>query len=330
MKNLIKIVIPCILSCVFFASCKDAPRSFPAVKDISEFKNTAFVPTMEDSLDLSKNVIYCSTFLYAWAEIKKALDPLTISYNYTDLQRLNNSTSYQHSLQPNDMETTALIEEKRITATAAFRKSLPFAFKLQRTPQPQNFKEEPVEFFGFDGDLKDLNLISEIVFYKNDSNFAIRLIPKDKDHEIILYCPPNNAFITFKEILDALNNNIKSPDQKKELNVYKHGDWVQIPVLSFNIKKSYGKFIGNLFMAKANDYIIDTAVQRTAFILDELGAEIESESKISVEVTSVPIKNSKRMRFNKPFLVMLKRKDSENPYFMTWINNTELMTKNIH
>ena len=36
---------------------------------------------------------------------------------------------------------------------------------------------------------------------------------------------------------------------------------------------------------------------------------------------------SKIMRFDKPFLLLLKRKDSSNPYFGLWITNTELMLK---
>ena len=35
----------------------------------------------------------------------------------------------------------------------------------------------------------------------------------------------------------------------------------------------------------------------------------------------------KKMIFNRPFLILLKRAESKNPYFGLWIANTELMTK---
>jgi hypothetical protein len=35
----------------------------------------------------------------------------------------------------------------------------------------------------------------------------------------------------------------------------------------------------------------------------------------------------KKMIFDKPFLILLKRTDAKNPYFGLWATNTELMTK---
>lgn len=33
------------------------------------------------------------------------------------------------------------------------------------------------------------------------------------------------------------------------------------------------------------------------------------------------------MIFDKPFFIMLKKTNSQNPYFGLWVANTELMTK---
>ena len=35
----------------------------------------------------------------------------------------------------------------------------------------------------------------------------------------------------------------------------------------------------------------------------------------------------KKLVFDKPFLILLKRTNAKNPYFGLWTTNTELMTK---
>jgi hypothetical protein len=328
MNHIVKNILFSTLICIFLTACKVDRRVFPPVKDITVYKSTEFIPTMEDSLVLSKNTVYCSTFLYAWEQIKNELDPLMIMPEFTNLQRLNNSTSYQHSLEPDEMETSISVKARNITATASFKKSLPFVIKLKRILEPEHFKNEQVEFFGFDGNMKNLNLVSELVFYNNDSDFAIKLIPKDEAHEIILYCPSGSSFTTFQGIRDSLDKCIQSTIQNKQLNVYENNDIVRIPLLTFNIEKKYKNFVGNIFISNSTDYSIGVAQQRTAFILDEVGAEIESVATINLETAKQgDLAQPKHMIFNKPFLVMLKSKDAANPYFMAWIDNTELMTK---
>ena len=74
---------------------------------------------------------------------------------------------------------------------------------------------------------------------------------------------------------------------------------------------------------------IELAWQRTAFILDESGAEIESEAEAATEAIEEEYEKPKpkKMIFDKPFLILLKRTDAKNPYFGLWITNTELMMK---
>jgi hypothetical protein len=61
-----------------------------------------------------------------------------------------------------------------------------------------------------------------------------------------------------------------------------------------------------------------------------MGADIESEAEVEVteEVEEEHEKpKPKKMIFDKPFLILLKRTDAKNPYFGLWTTNTELMTK---
>ena len=78
------------------------------------------------------------------------------------------------------------------------------------------------------------------------------------------------------------------------------------------------------------DYKILQAWQRTAFKLNEKGAELVSQSEIICflgvdidEDKTVP----KKMIFDKPFYVTLSRTDAQDPYFCLHVVNAELLVK---
>ena len=75
------------------------------------------------------------------------------------------------------------------------------------------------------------------------------------------------------------------------------------------------------------------AFQRSGFIFDENGAVVESEAIVASEAPAAmeeeapQVKQIKRMVFDKPFVIVIKRKGYENPYFVMTVNNPELMIK---
>jgi hypothetical protein len=72
--------------------------------------------------------------------------------------------------------------------------------------------------------------------------------------------------------------------------------------------------------------LVDEAWQRTAFILDEVGAEVESEALIyTLEEIVAEKPQPKRLIFNKPFTLFLTKVNSVNPYFGMWVADAELM-----
>jgi len=72
--------------------------------------------------------------------------------------------------------------------------------------------------------------------------------------------------------------------------------------------------------------MLDEAWQRTTFILDEVGAEMESEALIYTFEEIVAEKpQPKRLIFDKPFTLFLTKVHSVNPYFGMWVADAELM-----
>jgi hypothetical protein len=311
---------------------------FSIVKKLSEYNNTQFIPTLEHKISNDKNSVYCATLLFAWDEIRKQINsPLTIYDEYADLKLLDNSTSFKNVLKSNEYIVSGEVDGVLIKARAEFNKSLPFEVKLQSFTNKLTFDGQKVCSFGVNGydNYEQLNIV-KIIYYKNDNNFIIKLLPKDKEHEMILFKTEQtfNSIAEMTSEIERLTAIGKTENKNEKISwkyYYNEEDIVVIPKINFNIETNYTTLEGNNFKSKKQDFQIERAWQRTAFILDESGAEIESEVEIAVEEAAMEEDyekpKPKKMIFDEPFLILVKRIDAKNPYFGLWTTNTELMTK---
>ena len=335
MKRQKAIILTLILTTLF--SCKN-DREFTELKKLSELKKTQFIPTLKNKISNDKNSVYCATLLFAWDEIREQINsPLTISDENFDLKLLNQPTSFENVLKNSEYSASGEIDGNEITARAEFNKSLPFELKLQSFKNKLTFDGIKVSSFGVNGyDSNEQLKIVKIIYYKNDNNFIIKLLPKEKEHEIILF-KTDQSFNSISEMakeIEKLTEIGKTENKNEKINwkyFYNEEDLVVIPKFNFNIETNYSTLEGNRFKADKQNFQIERAWQRTAFILDESGAEIESEAEIEVAVEEMEEEyekpKPKKMIFDKPFLILLKRTDAKNPYFGLWTTNTELMIK---
>lgn len=326
--------------------CADK-REFKEVKKLSEYPKTEFLPTLENKIPKDKNVIYCVTLLYAWEEVRKTIKtPLEIKSKLTtkDLILLNTSTSFKNVLNTEEYSSFGEIKKAdenflfdRIVARAEFDKSLPFEFDLTSFDNKLTFAGVKVASFGSFGGGEQAYKTIDILYYKNDNEFIIKLLPKDQQHEIILF-KTKKQFENFAQMNIQLEKNktLGQKEQKQQSKQWKYylqeEDEVIIPKFNFNIETNYSSTEGNTITSSNKEYIITTAYQRTAFMLDEKGAEIESVSikemaDSTEEMREVEKPKPKKMRFDKPFFVILKKTTSLNPYFVLFANNAELMIK---
>lgn len=317
--------------------CRKKESNFKVVRNLDEYHQTDFVPTLENSISNDKNAIYCSTFLYAWDEIRSTIGtPLQINSSLYDLTLINNSRSFVESLKDEEYTVKATVEGNLIVAKAEFRKSLPFDINLISYNHKLQFAGKWVESFGLSGYDYHRTQMVEIKYYENDENFVLMLQPKDKNQEILLF-KSEKRLHNLAEMCNELDKLSSTGSILKESG----GNWrysvrkddeIIIPKINFNIQTNYKTIVGNTFHAKNNEYTIRTACQRTAFDFNEKGAEIESEAEAYVttalEKEEIDKPRPKIMKFDKPFLLALKRKDAAIPYFVIWITNSELMKIN--
>lgn len=318
-----------------FLNCshKKEERQFAKEKVLSEYKMTEFLPTLDNELTIGKNSVYCATMLFAWDEVRKIIrTPIQIDSKFSDLTILNSSNKYIGVLKPEEFSVEGKVSyDSLIEATAEFKKSLPFEYKLSSFKDRLFFDNIKVASFGSDGDNSKIS----IIYYKNDNDFIIKLLPKDAEHEIILY-KPGILYKSMTQILTDIDRKINEGqiDIQKEESSWKYNieneDEVVIPKLNFNISTNYASLEGNHFKSNKIEFHIKKARQTTAFLLDEFGAEIVSVGGVEViaEIGIKPEKKQiKKMIFDKPFFLLLKRTHTKYPYFGLWITNTELMVQ---
>jgi hypothetical protein len=322
-----------------FDSKKGNPvwSDLPEVTSLDNLKETDFVVTLENPISKNKNIIYAPAFLYAWDKVKEELrSPIVAdTSNSLDFYFLNKCISHQNSLTKTEYSSTVEIVGDAIIAKAFFNKVLPFETKLQALDEPIHFDTVNVSGFGMYYYDAEVVKISKILYYKDDENFILKLTPKDNQHEILL-AKGVDKYKTLHEALNLYDNLIVQG--KKELKnaslAWKYqivpDDIFAIPEIKFNIETQYRNLVGQKFFTKdKKSYSFEIAYQRTGFILNENGAVVESVAEAAADSasTSPVITHPKKMIFDSPFLIIIKRVDELNPYFVMKVTNAELLTK---
>ena len=305
---------------------------FPQVKDLDSYANTEFLPTLESDLDKNKNAVYAASLLMAWDEIEKIIGSDLSDFDSEELEEMFNSTSHKKVLLSNEYKTEIEIEGTQIIAKAEFSKALPFSYPLTKNNEMLMFGQGKVNSFGFRG----AQQMTRIVFYNSDNDFCISITPRDAHHSIYLL-KSDKYESTFRKNFDKIGQKRRkqSDDKYNQWKKYlKSTDVAKIPMIEFNVNANYPRIENSEFLNSSFDrFRVLKAIQRTAFILNEKGAIVESEALMAVDAASEAIgaienmPTPKNLIFDKKFMVFLKREKAEYPYFAVQITDTELLTK---
>lgn len=309
--------------------------ALPDVINLDKLKQTSFVPALENPVDNKKNTIYAPTLLFAWNKIEDVWESEAEANNTnsTDFKLLIKSTSHQKSMNQDEYKIEAETEEEAVTARAFFHKSLPFKIAFQALSEPIVFDKIKVTAFGMNWHDFDIIEATQILYYRDDEHFILKLMPKDRQHEIIMALGLDK-YQSLSDALKLLNKTIDSGKQERKDTkqawkyVLNEEDKFAIPIVKFHIETNYSNLEGQQFINKdGKHHVLETAYQRTGFVLDQNGATIESESITTVDSIGAEKPHPKMMVYNKPFLIVVKRIDKINPYFVMHVSNAELMVK---
>lgn len=323
--------------------------------DDTDLKRTMVSPHMEQQLVSGSNTMYCSTFQLCWNELKSFMKgDIELSGDPDIVPFLNKSLSTKEDLSEksyvaeagfvgDDLE--AIINKQMdskfqtpkhvdfksysdddIVAYAYLYKNLKFKEEFECFDEPMMFFEGnqsvKVKAFGIeDYSSKKANLGKqvEIIDYKNDQDFILKLTTTSADDEIILALVEPQA--TLLETIEKVDDRIATGVHER----LRKNDTLMIPKFSFNLTHEFRELQDKQLLNPGyTEYMVAEAIQDITFVLDERGAVLESSAKISLKKG---IEESRYLAFNKPFLLFMKEEGAEYPYFAIWIENTELMAK---
>lgn len=172
----------------------------------------------------------------------------------------------------------------------------------------------------------------EILFYHEDRDepnrdmrikeFAVDLCRDSAPYQVVAaVVEPENSLA---ETLDYIREKIadfKNDSENKDAIVLERLDVLIVPEMFWEIDHRFDELIGRV-VANANPPMpIVEARQGIKFKLDRCGAMLESKSMLAI--AAVP----RYFEFNRPFLLYMKKRDSEQPFFVMWVDNAELLTK---
>ena len=156
---------------------------------------------------------------------------------------------------------------------------------------------------------------------------AIELYRFNKTHQVILAMVRPEA--TLAKTVAKVEANIASAAKKrgdKPVPTLGMDRELLIPDLKFHLRKRFTPLIRKFFKnpGLAHYYIAD-AIQDTKFILNRKGVKLRSESIIWVLANKGAL--SPPLVFDRPFLLYIKQRGTNEPYFAMWVSDAMFMTK---
>ncbi len=210
-------------------------------------------------------------------------------------------------------------------------------------------KTAKYKYFGYTANMRESENIKLLkkdispLFYVSDDDFALKITDKSKKDEMILYLADTDK--TFNEIYDEILQKqknqtlceenrikeIKDKYQNSKNRQFTFKDYYKIPYLKINETIEYDAELANKPIKDKNyeidskTWIIDKTVQTIKFELDNEGAKLKSEAAISAVKMSMGMRENIILNnyfyFDRPFVIFLKEKDKDKPYFAARIKD---------
>lgn len=310
-------------------------------------------PTVPLTGDSSTSYIYCATMEIMWDEFSNYLGetPKVVEQTRT-IELLNQSISqnYQRPIE----EQYVVAKAGRITHDLIEAIDLELEQKFQTTwnrPSPQSneallayshlkkdvkfksilgeeFKEQlfnnaiAVDYFGIN--LGDPSRTRKDIFihdFKDFEDFIVQIKCKDSLDEIYF------AKIPFESTLAEMYASAMERIKIGKTGDFTGNDILKIPYIAFDTTKRYQEFEDIQLMNElAGGLSFKWVRQKIDFDLNSQGIKLESSVNSVVDFPDFEYDLKPRVfAFNDPFLIIMKRKNSDQPYFLYWVANTDFM-----
>jgi hypothetical protein len=176
---------------------------------------------------------------------------------------------------------------------------------------------EQVDILYFREDVNETNLGLQI------KEFAVDLCKYSEPYQVVaaIVEPKDSLAQTLKYIHNQIED-FRPTVNYQRMSFLGGVDVLMVPEMFWEIEHRFTELIGTMVANAEPPMPIVEASQGVRFKLDRYGAALESES------TTVAFGGSLiYLRFNRPFLVYMKKRGCEQPFFVMWVDNAELLNK---
>ena len=162
------------------------------------------------------------------------------------------------------------------------------------------------------------------------TEFAIDLCVGTKPYQVVVAMiePGETMEGTYRKLQKKIDDFKKEPNYK-EMKKFSSSDKLRVPDMFWKVTHNFTEIEGKKITNKRfNDMPITTAMQMINFRLDRSGAILKSESMF--RMGGLPPKKLPEVReyiLDKPFMIYLKKREAEQPFFVMWVDNAELLTQ---
>ena len=301
--------------------------------------NISINPTYNSTINEDTiNNLWIGTLDLAWKELENNLGQNNINLvdgNLPIVNDLNNSNFSKEMLDSNDYEISV---EKNLTGgyniNSTLNKELNFLevfdnFSDYNKNMTFGDGEKFIKYFGINNaSPESMNKNIEILFFNNESDesalsndFAIKLNTQEGD-EIILYRTNDNK--SFDEYYN---------DIKEKSNLYTgrtefgEDDELLIPYVRVNGMIAYNELCGKYIKGTKNDAMyFQNVVQNVNFSLNEKGCNLGSTVSLITMYMGIGL-DMKLCYFKDQFVIFMKEKDCQDPYFALKVDNDDILEK---
>ena len=333
------------------------PPSFSG--NTTELAHTQVVPTLDTPMEEGKNVIWCASFPIAWKKLQNGLAKGPVKVDGADevCARLNAAPDPAPDVPQGACYATAGWVDKGIIDTihkamaAQFPDAPPPEFPgiaensfltysylhtAMKFPIPYFDAREPLAFTdsaGQTADIRSFGVREEdeyaykrlrgqpLVLLRDEEHppntFALDLCRDSEEVQIVAAC------MEPKETLAATLTLLEERMAAEPVTWGQHLDPLDtllVPDIVFNLTHHFSELenrvIGNPALKGQR---MDCVQQDIAFRLDRSGVELWSQTKIYCRPAPI------HYHFDRPFLVYLKKRGTERPFFVMWVDNAELL-----
>lgn len=181
-----------------------------------------------------------------------------------------------------------------------------------------------VKYFGTDKSSKE-NVYENttLLFYENFYDLVLKLDTKNEE-EIYLYKNYFDDSCSLDELYSEMNKKIEEYDGNIKI---KKGDIIKIPEISIDYTINYDELCGKEIVGLNGKYI-SNAIQTINMALDSNGGQVKSEAAVITDsMASYPMDGGGYYIFDSSFVIFIKEKGKDNPYFMAKIVDPTFLIK---